>query len=205
MEKTKYINEALNYISKFSTAAEQEIYLSEVQRIVKVPIDALRKSLTNTNEIEIKNEQPEIHTDSIRDNYIKQSKIMLLSSMLYKKIKNLDEISGLFTSNDELSNLYEFLKQKIENNKDYTVSTLFDSFEIKANSLIDKVINYIFPKDDVFDTYLKDTIKRVKIYELENERDLIKNKMMNASTDEERYSCLNKLKEITDQINKEKK
>ncbi len=82
---------------------------------------------------------------------------------------------------------------------------MFDSFEIKANSLIDKVINYIFPQDDVFETYLKDTIKRVKIYELENERDLIKNKMMNASTDAERYEYLNKLKEITDKINKEKK
>ena len=205
LEKTKYINEALSYISKFSTVAEQEIYLSEVQKLVKVPIDALRKSLNRKDEIEIKNTEPEIHTDNIRDNYIKESKIMLLSSMLYKKIKNLDEISGLFESNDELSKLYEFLKQKIENNKDYTVSTLFDSFEIKANSLIDKVINYIFPQDDVFETYLKDTIKRVKIYELENERDLIKNKMMNASTDVERYEYLNKLKEITDKINKEKK
>jgi len=101
--------------------------------------------------------------------------------------------------------LFDFLKQKIENNKEYNVSTLFDSFEINANSLIDKVINYTFPAENVFGTYLAETIKRIKVYELEKERDLIKNKMLNSETDEERYLYLNKLKEITDKINKEKK
>ena len=88
--------------------------------------------------------------------------------MLYKKLKNFEEIESLFVNEDELRQLYEFLKQKIENNKDYNVSTLFDSFEVKANSLIDKVINYVFPEGSVFETYLKETIKRIKVYELEN-------------------------------------
>lgn len=204
-ERTKYIEEALNYISKFSSPAEQEVYLSEVQKLVKVPIDALRKSLNKTSQPTKIEEKEDIVVDTIRDNYIRESKIMLLSSILYKKTKNYDEISGLFASNDELSKLYEFLIQKIKDNKDYNVSTLFDNFDINSNSLIDKVINYIFPAEDVFDSYLNDTIKRVKIYQLEQERDLIKNKMLNSSTDDEKYYCLNKLKEITDKINKEKK
>ncbi len=205
LDKTKYINEALNYISKFSTEAEKEIYLSEVQKLVKVPIDALRKSLNKNEKKEIEVAEPELVVDNIRDNYIKESKIMLLASMLYKKLKNFEEISTLFVVEDELKQLFEFLKQKIEDNKDYNVSTLFDSFEIKANSLIDKVINYTFPQDGVFETYLKDTIKRIKIYELEKERDIIKNKMLNSATDEERYENLSKLQEITSKINKERK
>jgi len=204
-DKTKYIQEALNYISKFSTPAEQEIYLSVVQKIVKVPIDALRKSLNKNETKEVRIEQSELVVDNIRDNYIKESKIMLLASLLYKKIQNFDEISSLFLAQDELKELFDFLKQKIENNKEYNVSTLFDSFEINANSLIDKVINYTFPAENVFGTYLAETIKRIKVYELEKERDLIKNKMLNSETDEERYLYLNKLKEITDKINKEKK
>ena len=44
--------------------------------------------------------------------------------------------------------------KEIENNKDYNVSTLFDNFDITANSLIDRVINYSFPADDVYETYL---------------------------------------------------
>lgn len=206
LERTKYITEALNYISKFSSEAEKEIYLSEVQKLVKVPIDALRKSLNKTEKTETTIiEEQEFKPENIRDNYIRESKIMLLASMLYKKIKNLEEIAGLFTSNDELSNLYAFLRERIENSKDYNVSTLFDSFEIKPNSIIEKVIYYDFPDEQVFDKYLKDTIKRIKINELENERDKVKNQMLNSQTDEERYACLNKLKEITDKINKEKK
>lgn len=205
LDKTKYINEALNYISKFSTEAEQEIYLSEVQKIVKVPIDALRKSLHKNDKKEIEIVEQELVVDNIRDNYIKESKIMLLSSMLYKKLKNFDEIESLFVVEDELKQLFDFLKQKIQDSKDYNVSTLFDSFEIKANSLIDKVINYTFPEDSVFETYLQETIKRIKVYELEKERDIIKNKMLNSTTDDERYEHLKKLQEITSKINKEKK
>lgn len=203
-ERSKYIEEALNYISKFSSPAEQEIYLGEVQKIVRVPIDALRKSL-NKNQQETKiEERQEIAVDTIRDNYIRESKIMLLSSILYKKAKNYDEIAGLFTGDDELSKLYEFLINKINENKDYNVSTLFDNFEISANSLIDKVINYVFPADDVFENYFIDTIKRVKVYELEQQRDVLKEQMLKSLTDDEKYSCLAKLKEITDKINKEK-
>lgn len=202
-DRNKYITEALNYISKFSTPAEQEIYLSVVQKLVKVPIDALRKSMVQPIEkIEQISEQEVKETAS--DNYIIESKIMLLASILYKKIENFNEISGLFTSNDELSELYKFLCEKIKQNKDYTVSTLFDNFDINANSLIDRVINYSFPSDEVFENYLVDTIKRVKIYELEKQRDDYKQKMLNSQTDEEKYQYLNKMQELTKIIAKEK-
>ena len=67
------------------------------------------------------------------------------------------------------------------------------------------MINYTFPKEEVFETYLSDTIKRIKIYELEKLRDQIKTKMLNATTDEEKYEALNQLTEITNRISKEKK
>ena len=120
-------------------------------------------------------------------------------------MKKIDEIAVLFNQDDDLSKLYSYLKEKIEENKNYNVSSLFDNFEIKANSLIDKVINYTFPKEEVFETYLSDTIKRIKIYELEKLRDQIKTKMLNATTDEEKYEALNQLTEITNRISKEKK
>lgn len=205
MERNKYINEALNYISKFATKAEQEIYLAEVQKMVKVPIDALRKSMSNSVEKKTIDTVVETPRDNIRDNYIRESKIMLLSSILYKKYATPREVEYLFTGDDELSSLYRFLVEKIEENKSYNVSTLFDNFDINANSLIDKVINYVFPADEVFDTYLKDTIKRVHIYELERERDKIKDLMLTSATDAERYAYMNKLTEITKLLAKEKK
>lgn len=201
LDKNKYIGEALNYISKFSTLHEQEIYLGQVQKMVKIPIDALRRSLNKNEDIKPDLEtKPEIIVGDIKNNYIKESKLMLLASILHKKTNNYKEMAGLFTSNDELSELYKFLVKKIEDNKDYNVSTLFDNFEISASSLIDKVINYNFPEDDVFNTYLKETINRVKIYELECKRDEIKAKMLNSNSTEEQIVYLKELQEVEKQI-----
>ena len=201
LDKNKYIAEALNYISKFSTPHEQEIYLGQVQKIVKVPIDALRRSLNKNEDIKPDlTAQPEIVVGDKKDNYIIESKMVLLASILHKKIKNYKEMAGLFTSNDELSELYKFLVSKIENNKDFNVSTLFDNFEISANSLIDKVINYNFPSDEVFNTYLKETITRIRIYELERKKEEIKVKMLNSNSTEEQLVYLQEMQLIEKQI-----
>ncbi|MBE7077028.1 MAG: DNA primase [Clostridiales bacterium] len=201
--RNSYIQEALDYISKFSTPAEQEIYLAVVQKLTHVSMDALKRSIKNNNEIKIVDK--ETLAEPVQNNYIIESKIMLLSSILYKKITNFDEIKGLFVSRDELSELYEFLVSKIKEEKDYNVSTLFDNFEITPNSLIDRVINYKFPSDEVFETFLTETIKRVKLTELQDERDKLKEKLMSSNDDNEKYSILARMKEITDLINKEKK
>lgn len=202
LDKTKYINEALNYISKFASVAEQEIYLSEVQKLVRVPIDALRKSLNKDERKIVESVEPELSADDMKNNAIKESKIFILASLLYKKA-SIENVSNLFLTQDELKELYEFLMQKIENNKDYNVSTLFDNFEIKANSLIDKVINYNFP--DNFQEYLTDTIKTVRIHELENEKTHLKRLMSGASSIDEQFNYLSKIQEIEKEINKEKK
>jgi len=205
LDRTKYITESLNYISKFSTPAEQEIYLSLVQKIVKVPIDALRKSLNKNENTSIVVEKAEdVKVESSQNNYIRESKIMLLASMLYKKITNFEEIECLFQTQDELTELYKFLVDRISKNVDYNVSTLFDTFEISSASLIDKVISYTFPADDVYAQSLKDTIKRVKLLELQSEYSNIQEKMRNSLTDDEKYFYLAKLKELTEKIKKEK-
>ena len=49
-DKNKYINEALGYLSNLSTTSEQEIYLSVLKEIVKVPVDALRNTLHGSRE-----------------------------------------------------------------------------------------------------------------------------------------------------------
>ena len=194
LDKSKYINDALNYISKLATPAEQEIYLSEVQKIVKVPIDALRKSLkpTETQEYITKKEEVQLKTEA--NGKISKCKIFLLASILYKKIANFEDLQGLFSGNDELCELYEFIVGKIKENKDYSVSSLFDNFEIKANSLIDEVINYNFPTN--FDEYLKDSIATVKLNQLETEKEELRQKLNKCVSLDEQYDLLNKIKEI---------
>lgn len=203
LEKTKYINEALNYISKLATPAEQEIYLSEVQKIVRVPIEALRKSLKPSE-----SEKPIVKNENVQpkaevNGKIQKCKLFLLASILYKKITNFDDLQGLFTSNDELSDLYGFIVNKINENKDYNISSLFDNFEIKANSLIDEVINYNFPTN--FDEYLKDSIATVKLNQLETEKENLRLQLSKCISLDDQYEVLNKIKDIENQIKEVKK
>lgn len=202
-EKNQYTQEALNYISKFSTPAEQEIYLKEVQKLVKIPIDALRKSMQKS-EVKETCETIENLSDTPSNNYILESKIMLLASILYKKIENFENFSGLFSSNDELSELYKFLVQKKNANEDVTVSSLFDNFDISKNSLIDRVINYVFPETDVYNQLLSDTIKRVNQLKIDDELKELKAKLSNVKSNEELTETLKRMQELTVLKNKEK-
>ncbi len=202
-EKNQYVQEALNYISKFSTPAEQEIYLKEVQKLVKIPIDALRKSMQKS-EVKQNDETIENLSDTPSNNYILESKIMLLASILYKKIENFENFSGLFSSNDELSELYKFLVQKKNANEDVTVSSLFDNFDISKNSLIDRVINYVFPETDVYNRLLSDTIKRVNQLKIDDELKELKAKLSNVKSNEELTEILKRMQELTVLKNKEK-
>ena len=202
-EKNQYIQEALNYISKFSTPAEQEIYLTEVQKLVKIPIDALRKTMQKS-EVKETCETIENLSDTPSNNYILESKIMLLASILYKKIENFENFSGLFGSNDELSELYKFLVQKKNANEDVTVSSLFDNFDISKNSLIDRVINYVFPETDVYNQLLSDTIKRVNQLKIDDELKELKAKLSNVKSNEELTETLKRMQELTVLKNKEK-
>ena len=77
---------------------------------------------------------------------------------------------------------------------------MFDEFQISNNSLIDRVINYTFPDEKVFSTYLNDTIKRAKRYALEQEREKIKQKMLGATTEDEQLEFLTKLQDITKKL-----
>ena len=106
----------------------------------------------------------------------------------------------MFSGEDELSQLYKFVKSK----GDVTASCLFDNFEVTKDSLIDKVINYQFPADDVFAVMLKDAVKRVKIYLLEQEKVKCQASMAIALTDDERLKYLKRIQELTILINKEK-
>lgn len=199
-DRAKYIQESLNYISKFSTPAEQEVYLGVVQKLVKIPIDALRKSLNATQNENRQNEQQLIAPEKITDNYLLESKIMLLASILYKKVDNFADIEVIFSADDELKPVYEYLKQKLSENKNISVAGLFDEFNVNNNSLIDRVINYNFPDEKVFNAYLNDTIKRVKRYALEQEREKIKQKMLSATTEDEQIEFLTKLQDITNKM-----
>ncbi len=199
-QKSRYVEEALSYISKFSTAAEQEIYLKLVQQLVNIPLDALRKSLTGSMQTNTQkyDEQP---TEMISNKNIVDSKIMILAAILYKKIENFENYSGLFDSDDELSKLYQFIALRAKNNEIFTISSLFDNFDIKDKSLIDKVINFNFPPDEIFNQQLADAEKQMQKHQLKQRYEVLKLQMIAETDTAKQREYLAKLQELTKRIN----
>ena len=202
-ERNDYINEAMKYLSKLSTASEQEIYLSVLQDIVSVPLDALRRTLTGAKE-EIKpKSQPINDTEMVADNLVIDAKNLILASLLYKKVANPKDYLDIFENSDEeYLEIYNFVKDKIETGQNINISTVYSMFDIAPNSLWDKVINYPFPDDNVFLNYFNESVRRLRISILRAKKIALTNNLKNISTMEEMVEKIGKIKEIDAMINK---
>ena len=198
-DKNAYINETLKYFSELSTPTEQEIYLAVLKEIVNVPIDALRKTLTGAKQEEKKqalNEEVELSSN----NFISQAKLLILASLLYKKINNVADYADLFVDKDEYKEVYDYILESVNQNKQINISSLYTIFDITADSIWDKVINYNFPQDEVFGEYLKDSTKRLRVNILKQRKEFYKSKLSNISSIEDMYNYMAKIKEIDELI-----
>ena len=203
-DKNKYINEALDYLSKLSTISEQEIYLSVLKEIVKVPVDALRNTLHGSREEYRKVE--DFEDVELKSNaYEPIAKACILASLLYGKTSKKDDFDTIFDSQDEYKPVYTYILDKLSNNQNINISTIYSCFDIEKDSVWDKVINYQFPQVDVFEDYLNDCVMRLKINKLQAKRQLTASKLASANNFDEKYEYLNELKIIDEQISNLKK
>ena len=200
-DKNKYINDALDYLSKLSTTSEQEIYLSVLKEIVKVPVDALRNTLhgarADYKKVEV------IEDVELKANAFEPiAKICVLASLLYGKTNKINDYSDLFDTEDEYKQIYTYILDKLSNNQDINISTIYSCFDIEKDSVWDKVINYQFPAEEVFDSYLHDCVLRLRVNKLKLSKQIIKSKMTSASNFDQKYEYLAQMKLIDEQIAK---
>ena len=204
-DKNKYINEALDYLSKLSTSSEQEIYLSVLKEIVKVPIDALRNTLHGARE-ETRKTSEVIEDCELKSNAFEPlAKICVLASLLYKKVANIQEYSDLFQDDDKFKVVYSYITDKFGNNEDINISTIYSCFDVERDCVWDKVINYTFPNDEVFQTYFNESVARLRIGALQNKKQQLKAKISQVNNLDEKYEYLSQMKQLDNQIAKLKK
>ena len=133
------------------------------------------------------------------------AKTCILASLLYGKTSKTQDLQDLFDENDEYSQVFNYILDKLSNNQDINVSTIYSCFDIEKDSVWDKVINYQFPSQDVFDNYLKDCEYRLRINKLRKAKQAIKSKLSITTNLDEKFDCLAKLKLLDDQISKMEK
>ena len=201
-DKNEYINEALKYLSKLSTPSEQEIYLGVLREIVNVPIDALRRTLTGAK-IETKPKAQELDEVELKNNnFIVEAKTFILASLLYNKVGKIESYIDLFESKDEFNEIYNFILEKVNSAQNINISTLYSTFNITPNSVWDKIINYNFPEESVFNDYFYDSVKRLRISSLKAKKDEYKAQLNHINSLDQMYYIVGKIKEVDDMIKK---
>lgn len=198
-DKNKYINEALDYLSKLSTKTEQEIYLSVLKEIVKVPIDVLRNSLHGAKEEIKRKEEPE-EIELKANAFEPIAKRCILSSLLYKKVVDPQLYNDIFDKQDEFRVIYDYILDKYNKKEDINISTIYSCFDIEKDSEWDNVINYIFPSDEVFNDYFSDAVLRLRIDKLKKQKQDLKNKIARVKDIDEKYNYLAQMQELDNKI-----
>ena len=203
-ERNKYVNDAIEYLSRLSTSYEQEIYLPVLKEIVKVPIETLRNSLHGKRE-EYKKVDVSEDNELKANAYEPIAKTCILASLLYGKTTQTLNLKDLFDQNDEYGQVFAYILDKISNNQDINISTIYSYFDIEKDSVWDKVINYQFPDEEIFDKYLRDCEYRLRINKFQKAKQEIKSKLSISMDFDEKCDCLARLKLLDDQIAKMEK
>lgn len=199
-DKNKYINESLDYLSKLSTVSEQEIYLSVLKEIVKVPIDALRNTLHGAKE------PTKISSNTFEEVELKANafeplaKQSILASLLYNKIPLTAEFEQIFNEDKQYKEIYNYITDKVKAGENINISTIYSNFDIETDSEWDKVINYNFPSDEVLIDYIKDATIRLRISSLKARKQQLKTKISETTDIEQKYKYLAEISEIDKQI-----
>lgn len=198
-EKTKYINEALEYLSQLSTSTEQEVYLSVLKEIVKVPIDSLRNTLHGSKN-EVKKTEDVLDSELKSNAYAPLAKQCILASVVYGKISNIEDYADIFDANDGYKEIFDYLADKIKNNQPINISTIYSCFDVIKDSEWDYVINYNFPADEVFEQYFKDSVQRLRICRLKEKKQQLKSKIESCENFDEKYALLAEIQQLDKQI-----
>lgn len=201
-EKNDYINEALKYLSRLSTPSEQEIYLGVLKEIVNVPIDALRRTLTGAKEPTKQEEKQGDTNEMVVDGFSAEAKTFVLSSLLYKRIENVRDYEDIFEAEDEYKEIFDYLKKKIDLKENINISTIYSMFNITPTSLWDRVINYNFPDDAVYNKFLHESLNRLRLKLIKDKRARLSSNLKNIKDLEELRSAMTKIKELDETIMK---
>jgi len=146
-EKGKFIKEAYAIINNLSGDAEKELYLKLVSKLTNVSIDVLRRDLNKTEPVNNPKFEEDIQkTNEVREEGIQKAIKFILASILHKKeyTVNVDEELELYFKNPNHQKLFNYIMECRREEKPYTISSIFDIFDVDENKDIKDIIDFNF-------------------------------------------------------------
>ena len=184
-EKRKFISECFDIIRTLGTSYDKEVYLKLLSKLTNIAIDILRRDLDTEKEYKI--DQTEEKTLERREDSNQKAIKFVLASFVHKKpYAHYEEIGNMYFKNSNHQKLFDYVKGHFEKDTSYTISSLFDIFEVDENTDIKEIIDFNFAEfGDKEEQYFKQSLnaiytlglklKQAKLTEeFKNERDLDK-------------------------------
>ena len=202
-QKNKFVLEALNVITDLASNTEKEIYLKIVSKLVNISVDILRRDLAQKTQNSVSNVENNVAEDNLisrQGGHLKALKFVL-ASIIHKQdyAKNLIK-SNLKFKNSNYQNLFNYVKDCYENNKTYTVSTLFDVFDVENNQDIKEIIDYNFSSFLSPETYFTQCVNTLNSINLKQKQEEL-TKMFKTEKDlDKRREIARELSEIAKEL-----
>lgn len=163
-EKSKFVTEAFEVLKILKTISEKEVYLKLISRLTNINIDSLKRDLLNFDSGGTQKPQNDIiqNAGEFREDSNQKAIKFLLASLLYKKdYAKFD--NTIYFKNPSYQKLFDYMMECNQNNKVYTVSSIFDMFEVDENNDIKQIINFNFNeflgKEEI---YFKQSLARIR-------------------------------------------
>lgn len=204
-QKNKYITNALDIISNLDSNSQKEIYLKFLSKKVNISIDVLRRDLfgsTYKNSTQaIKEELAEDDKFIVRqDGHIKALKF-IVASIVHKQPYAIETLSkNLKFKNSNYQNLYDFVVANHNQNKTYTISSLFDVFDVDNNPDIKEIIDYDFSVYPDKETYFEECFNKITLINLKQKQEELTQSFKTETDLDKRREIANELYKITKEL-----
>ncbi|MDD4816085.1 MAG: DNA primase [Clostridia bacterium] len=199
-EKSKFVKNCLKEISTLSANAEQEIYLNEIKNLTKIPIDILRRDLTNTSQTKTTSEKEVEPLTSEKDATTKAIKYVLACYLTDKSFVNFESNIEPYISNPTLKKLYNLILDKKKANKKLIISCLFDEFDIDNEPNIKDIINFDFKIIENQEKYFNECLWLVVESELKFKKSVLSKQYSEEKLQENRKNILFEINKINQQL-----
>lgn len=158
-DKRKFLAEAFEIIKALGTNSEQEVYLKLLSKLTNIAVDILRRDIGKEIKVEISQTQEKAMEK--RENSIQKAIKFIIASFIHKKpYAHFEDLGTMYFKNPNHQKLFDYVKDCFEKDIKFTVSSLFDMFDVDENPDIKDIIDFNFEEfGEKQEAYFKQSLR----------------------------------------------
>ena len=203
IQRSKCVKYMLDVVAGFETDSEREIYLAVVQKLTGLSLSVLKNDLNKlVNKEEKANDKIATQEPATEVNdSVKNAIYYILAYLIYqnKSMPDAEYLDKVLLG--ELRQLKDYIQSQKGMGKPVNVASLFDMFDVKPNSDIDKIINYRFDiNEQDKEKYFNDCLHIIEKAYYSNEEKRLTGLLKTTKSADEMNEILKQLAIITKKL-----